>query len=498
MFSGAPATGAALKLSLRVKGILAIVGLVLYVGTMAMILSSQRQHLLAFAMNLEKAYVLENGLAKTTYAVAHSMLKVQEKFAEPQIDAVVAEELALDVELIEGGLRVLANEHLKIPGYIATMLQAMDELRETPSRAGLMRLREVEVSLHQDLDQMTNRAAERKRSLWVSYRNTYDSMTVVAIAMGLIGATGFAAMVTHFFNRMVWDIRKVQARALEIVQGYRGDPLTITRDDELGGMMQAVNRMQRELRKHEQQVEISREQRFHQEKMAAVGALAAAVAHEINNPIAAIAGIAQSMRDSQPETAGQDGGRRGRELEMILEQSRRVGLISRQIAELTRPMPQELSLLDLNGLVRSTCNFVRYDKRLDRIELALELDPELPAIEAVADHLTQVTMNLLINAADALENCSDQTRRIRVSTTVVERDVRLRVSDNGHGMDEAVLARAFDESFTTKPAGKGRGLGLFLCRTLIEEAGGRIELASTPGKGASASVYLPLPAASAL
>ena len=124
----------------------------------------------------------------------------------------------------------------------------------------------------------------------------------------------------------------------------------------------------------------------------------------------------------------------------------------------------------------------------------LELDPELPAIEAVADHLTQVTMNLLINAADALEKYTDRARCIRIVTGVGEREVLLRVSDNGQGMDEAVLGRTFDESFTTKPAGKGRGLGLFLCRALIERAGGRIELVSTPGAGTSANVYLPLPA----
>ena len=177
---------------------------------------------------------------------------------------------------------------------------------------------------------------------------------------------------------------------------------------------------------------------------------------------------------------------------MILEQSRRIGLISRQIAELTRPLPQEPALLDLNGLVRHTCNFIRYDKRFDGLRLDLELEPTVPAIVAVADHLTQVIMNLLINAADALEHRHDAAPAVRVVTALAEESIVLSVIDNGQGMDEFVLAHAFDESFTTKPAAKGRGLGLFLCRALIEESGGRIELVSTRGTGARATVYLPL------
>jgi two-component system NtrC family sensor kinase len=485
------------SLNLRSKGLVLILALVLYVGVMGLMLASQRQNLLALAIELEKVYVTENIIAKTTDAVVHSMLKVQEKFAESQVDAVAAEALALDVELIQGGLRVLAESHPKIPGYAAALLQAMAELRDTPSRSGLMKMREVELDLHRHLDRMMHETEERRHKLWSDYRNTYDSMTVIVIAMGLIGVTGFAAVVIYFFDRMVWDIRKLQARMLEIVLGYRGEPLKVTRGDELGSMMHRVNRMQQELRSHEQKLEISREQRFHQEKMAAVGTMAATIAHEINNPIAAIAGIAEAMRDRKPRSEEDENELRRREAQMILDQSRRIGMISRQLAELTRPMPQQPALLDLNELVRSACNFIRYDKRFEGVSVALELDPELPAIEAVADHLMQVILNLMINAADALENCTDRLRCIRIVTGYVEGQMLLRVSDNGDGMDDVVLARAFDESFTTKPAGKGRGLGLFLCRALIEEAGGRIELASTPGTGTGANVYLPVPVAAA-
>jgi signal transduction histidine kinase len=147
----------------------------------------------------------------------------------------------------------------------------------------------------------------------------------------------------------------------------------------------------------------------------------------------------------------------------------------------------------VNALVRSTCSFTCYDKRFRGIRLDFDLDPGLPAVSTVADHVTQVLMNLMINAADAMSGAdAPQAPCIRVATRQVEGGIEVTLQDNGHGMSREVLARAFDESFTTKPAGRGRGIGLFLCKTLMEEAGGRIALASAPGSGTTATLFLPL------
>jgi len=292
------------------------------------------------------------------------------------------------------------------------------------------------------------------------------------------------------YKRQAWDIKKLAARAVEIVSGYRGPPVEVTRQDEVGDLMQAINRMQSELRHREQQLEIPSEQHFHKDKMAAIGSLAAAVAHEINNPLAAIAGIAQSLKDASSQAP--DGKAVADPAELILEQTRRITTISRQIAELTAPHPPEHELLDLNALVRNTCSFIGYDRRFAKIDLVLELDSQIPAINAVADHLTQVLMNLLINAADALEDPLERKPVIRVTTQAAEGELLMTVADNGKGMDDDVLARAFDESYTTKPPDKGRGLGLFLCKSLLEDCGNSIELESTPGAGTTARIHLSL------
>lgn len=115
----------------------------------------------------------------------------------------------------------------------------------------------------------------------------------------------------------------------------------------------------------------------------------------------------------------------------------------------------------------------------------------MPAAWAVPDHVTQVVMNLLLNAADALAEAPDADSHIVVSTGVAGELVRLEVADNGCGMAPEVLARAFDEAFTTKPVGRGSGIGLFMCKALVERGGGRIAIASAPGAGTRVEVDLP-------
>ena len=343
---------------------------------------------------------------------------------------------------------------------------------------------------NQRLDQMTRQLRARRDILWERYRGVYDTISEIAVTMGLLGAIFFGAVMTLFLTRLAGDARKLAARAVDIVSGYRGPPMEVTRHDEVGDLMEAVNRMQSELRRWEQQLEIAREQRFHKEKMAAIGSLAAAVAHEINNPIAAIAGIAQSMKDAgQYAPVGATG---IDPPELILEQAKRIATISRQIAELTAPHSPGQELLDLNALVRNTCNFIGYDNRLRHIDLVLELDSQIPAVNAIADHLTQVLMNLLINAADALDDISGRKPTICVATQSSQNEVVITVSDNGKGMDSSVLKRAFEESYTTKPPDRGRGLGLFLCKSLLEASGNRIELESKPGIGTTARIRLSL------
>lgn len=478
------------RVSLRTKGIVAFFVLLLYVLLIGFTLAQQRSALRATVEQQRSTYAVEEALARVNSALAYAILNVNEANSSPNSRA-TADSIALDVEAVQAGLQGFQERYPLIRPWVSRLDQNVALIREGWGSASLVELRE---SLHElviQLDAATSDARERQQALSENFRNAYDSITLTSLAMGLIGALIFGSAVLLFFSRLVWDIRRLQARAIEVVTGYRGGPIAVTRHDELGALMESVNSMQSELRERERQLEIARQQHFHHEKMAAVGSLAAAIAHEVNNPIAAITGVAEAIHDTRKSFACPKG---GCQPELILEQTRRISHITRQLAEMTTPYSPEPQLLDFNALVRSTCGFVRFDKRFRNIEFDLDLDPQVPAINAVADHLTQVLMNLLINAADATGDIVGRKPSVTVETGTSDGSVVLVVADNGCGMDAPTLARAFDEAFTTKPPGKGSGLGLFMCRSLIEAQGGRIELESAPGRGARALVRLARPA----
>jgi signal transduction histidine kinase len=177
---------------------------------------------------------------------------------------------------------------------------------------------------------------------------------------------------------------------------------------------------------------------------------------------------------------------------VLQTQIQRLSAITREISGFAAPQPMERQLLDLNGLVRTTSGLMGYDKRMNRVSLRLDLDSQLPAIYGVADQLTQVIMNLLINAADALGSKEEGAREITLRSELSGEHVCLTVKDNGGGMDQETLNRAFEAFFTTKS--KGTGLGLSLCYSIITGHGGTIEIDSIPNQGTQVRICLPLPA----
>ncbi|MEW8302288.1 MAG: ATP-binding protein [Candidatus Thiodiazotropha sp.] len=245
-----------------------------------------------------------------------------------------------------------------------------------------------------------------------------------------------------------------------------------------------------------QELERTRQQYYHQEKMAAIGQLAAGILHEVGNPIAAIAGAAGDMRSASEWDGQQAGDKRdfpqvvNHNLQMIEEHTERLSKITRDIADFASPRIRECELTDINGLIRSTTRLLGYDHRYRKLEIRQTLDSQLPAVEVVPDQITQVLVNLIINGLDAC-NADRLQPMVEIITRVVENGIQIEVKDNGIGMDERTLEQALDPFFTTKEPGKGTGLGLSLCSSIISAHNGRLTIDSHPGAGTSAIVYLP-------
>ena len=478
--------------SLRTKGIVALVALVVYLVLVGLYLTHQRAKLLHIVQQMERVHDEVGLLMKVNAGLTHSVVVLQELLSAGNA-AAREEEVTFDLGSFVPNLVVLKEKYPETERIVAPFEAKLADFNARPtSDNSLILLRNAEQDLAAKLEQFEDRANKQGESLLAKYRELDQSIALDVALLNLPGLAAFGATLIWFIYTLAADLRRLQERAVAVVKGYRGEPLVVTRHDEVGSLMSAINRMQSELDRSERQQEVSRLQRFHREKMAAIGSLAAAVAHEVSNPINAISGIAQYTIDAiqchqQLETQVlRDNA------ELTLQQTERIGLIMRRLSDFSAPRSPDPQLINVNELVQAICSFIRFDRRFRNVDLVMDLDHELPAVCAVADHLTQILMNLLINAADALEGvAADDRQTVRVSTRRVSGEVIVSVSDNGHGMDTTVLAQAFDESFTTKPEGKGRGIGLYLCKTLIEATGGRIALESVQGTGTTAQVYLP-------
>ena len=476
------------EVPLRVKGFLAFAAVVIYAVLLTTFTFNKKAELVAEFEHLQDLYKVEESLRQVDATAFHIVMAV---FLNAKTDdhEVVIQRFLENFELLKRKNSDLSM-HYPVAGVnLAGVEQAVLRAAAHPSAEGLVamnaELLKVKIEITQHIDEATR---EQKISA-ESFHMLWDSAALASLLFGLIGLLLLGAIIGLFFTRLTNDLHTLKARALGIIKGERNTLTPVTRNDEVGELMHAVNQMASALDERENELVIARQKFFHREKMAAVGALAAGVAHEIGNPIAAMSGVLQEMVDEQESF--QFKGTVNNKLSVLQTQIQRLSAITREISGFAAPQPIERQLLDLNGLVRITAGLMSYDKRMNRISLRLDLDSQLPAIYGVADQLTQVIMNLLINAADALSFKVVGEREIILHTGFSADNVSLSVTDNGGGMDQETLNRAFEAFFTTKS--KGNGLGLSLCYSIINGHGGTIEIDSTPDQGTTVRLSLPLP-----
>ena len=241
-----------------------------------------------------------------------------------------------------------------------------------------------------------------------------------------------------------------------------------------------------EVKKYEAELQRQRDVLFQSEKLSALGSLLAGVAHELNNPLSIIVGRSSMLKESAPSEKVQTSASK------IHDAANRCARIVRTFLAMARQRPQRAETTDLNEVVETALELLAYNLRDDNIDVHLDLDPDLPETRADPDQLTQVIINLLVNAQHAL-NPLDQTRRIDISTRYfADSDhFRIVVEDNGPGISKDVRSRIFDPFFTTKPVGAGTGLGLSVSQGMVQSHGGSLEYAASTIGGAAFEINLP-------
>jgi two-component system NtrC family sensor kinase len=224
------------------------------------------------------------------------------------------------------------------------------------------------------------------------------------------------------------------------------------------------------------------------ERQAAMGQMIGGFAHELNNPLTAILGYAELLKESQASESA------SKQIGDLHKEARRAAEIVQNLQYFARPPAPGKSQVNLNELVQRTVQMQAYPLRKSNITVDFLPEPAIPAIMADPNQLMQVFLNLLLNAEQAIrENREKGTIRVRIGRK--PDSVWIVFQDDGPGIAPENLAHIFDPFFTTKRPGRGTGLGLSICKTVLREHGGNIEAATSPDGGALFTITLPVTAA---
>jgi len=248
------------------------------------------------------------------------------------------------------------------------------------------------------------------------------------------------------------------------------------------GLMTGVL-IEREWRERERREALQREL-ARSERLSSLGQMAAGLAHEIRNPLGSIQGVAELLGDDAPE------GSKKRELfDVLRKESKRLGTVVDDFLGFARPRPLTLAPTAVSAVMDRAVAQMQIDASLRGIQIHTRTAPDLPDIQADAEQLHQVLLNLLLNAIAA----SPDGGHIVVSAERSHQDSRsavtISVKDNGPGIAEDTLARVFDPFFTTRES--GTGLGLSISHTIVSDHEGRIDIDTAPGHGCTVRVTLP-------
>jgi two-component system NtrC family sensor kinase len=301
---------------------------------------------------------------------------------------------------------------------------------------------------------------------------------------GILVAIG----VSYLFARQVsGPIRQMVEASKEVAAGNLTTRVDVQTNDELHFLADSFNDMAESIQKRDQDLKDYATQRIMQsEKLALVGQLSANIAHELNNPLQGIVTFSHLLLEENERIDSDT----QESLEKIVGQADRCRDIIRGLLDFARQRPPDKSFYSLNTIVENCASLVEKQALFQNINLVRRLQPDLPMAYIDPSQIERVFMNLIINAAEAMDGGGKL-----VISTVENKDtkqIEIAFSDTGQGISEENLKRIFDPFFTTKDVGHGTGLGLAISYGLVRSHKGSIQVESKLGKGTTFTVSLPI------
>ena len=321
---------------------------------------------------------------------------------------------------------------------------------------------------------------------WWAFRNGMDyeawrRYLVFSVISALVPNLLLLLLVLRTISR---PLQRITLAAVEVTKGGYGTEVDLRKsNDEIGLLADSFNEMSRKMAADIDELQRLNEQLIRAEKLAAMGTLAAGVAHEVNNPLASISSLVQMMRAE----AGHSDETRER-LNLISAQIDRINQVTKDMTNFARSRPAAKRDVDINAIVSTAIRLANFDKVFQSLNIERKLADDLPMVFADDDQLQQVFLNLLLNARDAMPDGG----KLTIQSLRDHDHVTVEIADSGSGIDVAEAKQIFDPFFTTKPAGKGTGLGLAVCYGIVTAHDGRIEVAPNEPGGSIFRVILPV------
>jgi C4-dicarboxylate-specific signal transduction histidine kinase len=313
--------------------------------------------------------------------------------------------------------------------------------------------------------------------------NLYAALALIA---GLVALSILVAFLTH--RNIVKPLQRFEAVANKVREtkdyALRVD---VASRDEIGRLAGAFNEMLSELseareREKAEQAELARVTR-----LVTMGAMTASIAHEVNQPLAAIVTNSNAalrwLALGEPDIAEANAA-----LKRIVKDGHRASQVIASVRSTFKKEQSERTLLSLNDLVQEALQLAQPGIQGSQATVTMDLAERLPDVLADRVQLQQVLINLIINAAEAMTQTVDRERSLSIATRLQDGEVHITVADSGDGIDPEHLNRIFEPFFTTKAS--GMGLGLAICRSIVEAHGGRLWVTSSDPRGSTFHVAL--------
>jgi signal transduction histidine kinase len=318
--------------------------------------------------------------------------------------------------------------------------------------------------------------ADRSTEAWKRY-------LVFSVITALVPNLILVALVIRIISR---PLRRLTEAAVDVAGGAYGTRVELKSNDEVGLLAASFNEMSRKMAEDIERLRSMSEQLVRSEKLAAAGALAAGVAHEVNNPLASISSLIQILQ-SRPLGGGNEAESREM-LRLASTQIDRISQVLRDMMDFARQRSPERAPLEVARVVESSLRLASFDKAFKRLRVSAELGDGVPQVLADADQLQQVFLNLLLNARDAMPEGGDLFVNLffdaQAGAVVIE------FTDTGCGIDPGALPHIFDPFYTTKRS--GAGLGLAVCYAIVTAHGGAVTVEpNVRAPGTTARVRLP-------